>query len=96
MGWGNCGTDSQGRPIGYSFDGTCDHPGCNREIDRGLAHACGGMHGEQDYSCEGYFCHEHLTMVETPEGDCISICPECESLLKIDDDLKIIGVADDD
>ena len=72
MGWGNCGEDSNGRPIGYYHDGTCDYPECNAEIDRGLAHACGGMHGDgsylggseevewQDWSCEGYFCGKHL------------------------------------
>ena len=34
MGWGNCGTDSQGRPIGYIFEAICDHPGCKEKIDR--------------------------------------------------------------
>jgi hypothetical protein len=73
MGWANCGEDSAGRPIGYAFAATCDHPGCDKEIDRGLAYACGGMHGEgclggeddidweASYpSCEKYFCYEHL------------------------------------
>jgi hypothetical protein len=76
MGWGNCGSDSKGRPIGYVHAATCDHPGCTKKIDRGLAYACGGMHGPgaylggdddvdwQDVSCEGYFCEEH--MVYTP------------------------------
>lgn len=69
MGWANCGTDSKGRSIGYAHLARCDHPGCRAKIDRGLAHACGGMHGEQaltrddmfnDYACEGYFCGDHL------------------------------------
>lgn len=72
MGWGNCGTDSRGRPIGYCHAAHCDHPGCRARIDRGLAYACGGMHGTEclggddrvDWSaegvaCEGYFCAEH-------------------------------------
>jgi hypothetical protein len=60
MGWGDCGTDSKGRPIGYNYVGTCDHPECNEEVNRGLGCVCGGMHGEDEYSCEGYFCGEHL------------------------------------
>lgn len=77
MGWANCGDDSKGRPIGYARAATCDHPGCDKPIDRGLAYACGGMHGEEDYSCEGYFCPEHLVFAELPDGECKSLCPEC-------------------
>jgi hypothetical protein len=47
MGWANCGEDSRGRPIGYAWEATCDRPGCNAKIDRGLAYACGGMHGNE-------------------------------------------------
>lgn len=77
MGWGNCGTDSKGRPIGYSHSATCDHPVCNAEIDRGLSYACGGMHGETEYGCEGYFCTQHLTITEIADGECISVCADC-------------------
>jgi len=73
MGWARCGKDSNGRPIGYAYAATCDHPGCETEIDRGLSYACGGMHGnsclggdrEFDWDanvtvCERYFCQAHL------------------------------------
>ena len=60
MGWANCGTDSRGRQIGYAHRGHCDEPGCHKRIDRGLAYACGGMHGEDVHYCEGYFCPDHL------------------------------------
>lgn len=64
MGWASCGTDELGRPIGYAHEGTCDHEACAREIDRGLAHACGGMHGEEGAyggeACSGYFCELHI------------------------------------
>ena len=50
MGWADCGDDSKGRPIGYGFTATCDYPGCDNEIDRGLSYACGGMHGDGNYS----------------------------------------------
>ena len=59
MGWGNCGLDSQGRAIGYAHSATCDHEGCDKEIDRGLSYACGDMHGETEYGCDKYFCSEH-------------------------------------
>lgn len=75
MGWADCGTDSRGRPIGYAFEATCDEPGCEENIDRGLSHACGGMHGE-DSSCEGYFCPAHLIHhgYEHPHGP---VCKRC-------------------
>jgi len=56
MGWAFCGEDSQGREIGYAIAATCDHPGCNERIDRGLSYACGGEHGVTEWSCERYFC----------------------------------------
>lgn len=80
MGWGNCGTDSNGRPIGYVHRATCDHEGCNAEIDRGLAYACGGMHGGGDgYSCEKYFCPKHLSgWAPNSDGDMRAVCKDCE------------------
>ena len=74
MGWSYCGTDSDSRDIGYSIDATCDHKGCNKKIDRGLAYACGGMHGQNEYDCEKYFCYEHLILHTT---ESIFVCPEC-------------------
>ena len=65
MGWGDCGVDSKGRPIGYGHSATCDHEGCTTKIDRGLSYACGGMHGDcGGQACEGYFCPEHLCSVD--------------------------------
>ena len=81
MGWMNCGTDSEGRLIGYGHEGTCDHLGCDAEIDRGLSYACGGMHGEDGVSCEKYFCLHHLVVVEV-DGRTISVCQECSKLLE--------------
>ena len=80
MGWSDCGTDSKGRPIGYVYPATCDHPECNEEIHRGLAYACGGMHGEDELSCEGYFREQHRTVVLV-EGDYKSLCHQCDQLL---------------
>lgn len=81
MGWADCGTDSDGRPIGYAFPAVCDYPGCSTTIDRGLSYACGPMHGAGSYYCEQYFCEEHLISVEVLEGDavplCVSLCPDC-------------------
>jgi len=94
MGWGDCGTDSKGRPIGYLFEATCDYPGCGKKIDRGLSYACGNMHGETTYGCEQYFCREHLKLRSedeyynedgTPLGDeLINICPTCSLEFDLD------------
>lgn len=63
MGWGCCGKDSKGRNIGYYYAARCDEPGCKEKIYRGLAYACGGMHGDNE-GCEGYFCPKHLMSVD--------------------------------
>jgi hypothetical protein len=80
MGWADCGNDRAGRPIGYAFEATCDHPGCTKKIDRGISFACGGMHGEDEYSCEGYFCEEHTDTICTPNDRWIPVCFDCKRL----------------
>ena len=82
MGWANCGNDSEGRPIGYAHEAICDHPRCNTEIDRGLAYACGGMHGENGFDCAKYFCDEHLYWVDADNKDILSgrLCASCKKL----------------
>ncbi len=75
MGWAHCGEDSKGRPIGYGEKATCDHEGCDKKIDRGMGFACGETHGESEWSCEGYFCSEHLSYVDGPSSP---LCPKCE------------------
>lgn len=80
MGWGDCGKDSKGRNIGYVWEATCDHKGCNEKIDRGLAYACGGMHGENvdgGINCENYFCGKHLKNSVTIDGCWVSVCEKC-------------------
>lgn len=76
MGWGDCGTDSKGRNIGYVWEATCDHEGCSAEIDRGISYACGGMHGSND-GCEGYFCSDHLSYHADGQGECKLFCEAC-------------------
>lgn len=91
MGWSHCGTDSNGREIGYSIEATCDFPGCSAQIHRGLAYACGGMHGIGEYDCDRYFCYEHLVhVVQPPNGRAISVCEECYAALVTDEDDNIL------
>ena len=83
MGWANCGDDSKGRAIGYAHAATCDFAGCAAKIDRGLAYACGGMHGEENFACEGYFCSVHMVHgVETIDGEVTQLCVKCFDLAK--------------
>ena len=77
MEWAAIGTDSAGRDIGYSVEAECDHPGCDKRIDRGLAYACGGMHGGDEYFCERYFCYAHLWYTDTPRGHAVQLCWPC-------------------
>ena len=94
MGWGTCGTDSRGRNIGYLFPARCDHPGCHRRIDRGLSYVCGDMHGDDEVSCEKYFCSKHKTnyveiddvMSSRMPSDkrLLNICDECAKVMRED------------
>ncbi len=108
MGWGDCGSDIKGRPIGYVFDALRDHPDCIKEIDRGLSYACGGMHGEYQvtdniFSCEKYYCGEHLiSFSDDDEGKdaeslalCLSCCQENEKVLRDEGLWQLTGKEDD-
>jgi len=82
MGWANCGQDSQGRYIGYGVDAICDHPDCSKEINRGLPYVCGTMHGDDEISCEKYFCEEHKSnYVQIEHGRSTTICDSCANQL---------------
>ena len=62
MGW-SIGFDRQwNRDIGYGVPAYCDHPKCGAEIDRGLAHVCGGEPYGGEHGCGLYFCAAHLFM----------------------------------
>ena len=43
---------------GYGVTTTCEHPGCNKKIDRGMSSACGGE-PFSEYGCDLYFCDKH-------------------------------------
>ncbi|KEF04633.1 MULTISPECIES: hypothetical protein [Streptomyces] len=53
----------------------CEEPGCEKQIDRGLAYLCGETPGDDEYGCGGYFCGEHLYMA--PEGQHGERCIRC-------------------
>lgn len=48
------------RDIGYGVPAYCDHPMCDVEINRGLAHVCGEHPYGGDNGCGLYFCDSHL------------------------------------
>lgn len=45
---------------GYAVATTCEQPGCETSIDRGLDYLCGNTPGGDETGCGGYFCGEHL------------------------------------
>lgn len=100
MGWASCGTDSEGRPIGYGYEGTCDHDGCEEEIDRGLSYVCGEMHGEDEYSCEKYFCNKHHLNCIKVDNAYYNLCDPCFELIEkdynIDDETDEITLKEKD
>lgn len=76
MGW-SIGYDSRwNRDVGYGVPGFCDHPGCPRTIDRGLAHVCGGDPFGGEYGCGLYFCERHLLYAPV-EDVYTQLCSRC-------------------
>lgn len=83
MGWAY-GKNLEGRDIGYGVEATCDHPGCEAKIDRGLSYLCGGPKWESGEGCGKYFCDDHLgyhfrANDDDEDGEEMScqLCEEC-------------------
>jgi len=74
MGW-SIGFDSNwDRDIGYGVPAVCDHPDCNRKIDRGLSFVCGGAAYGGERGCGLFFCSKHLHFAEHLPGQ---FCDRC-------------------
>ena len=74
MGWG-LGYDTEWyRDIGYGVPAYCDHPDCNKEIDRGLAYVCGSLPYGGRRGCGLYFCEEHRNYHPRLK---VELCPRC-------------------
>lgn len=71
MGWSLGYDEKWKRWIGYGVPAYCDHPDCNKEIDRGLAFVCGGEPYGGENGCGLFFCSEHLSVN--------SLCQRCET-----------------
>lgn len=90
MGW-SLGVDSS-RPhgdqeIGYGVPATCEHEGCNKKIDRGLAYACGGQPYEDSYYCNRFFCYTHLYFTPVELDGVGPVCRECyDRLVDVNDE----------
>jgi len=75
MGWSIGFDNNWNRDIGYGVPAYCDHPGCGEEIDRGIAHVCGGEPYGGDYGCGLYFCSQHLYLASyRPQ-----LCAQCRA-----------------
>ena len=60
MGW-SIGEGKDGRDIGYGVPALCDHPACDKAIDRGLSYVCGMINTDgEDRGCGLHFCTGHL------------------------------------
>jgi hypothetical protein len=72
MGWSIGFDNNWKRDIGYGVPAICDHPKCNKKIDRGLSFVCGEQPYGGEHGCGLFFCSEHLIM--TNRG---FLCPKC-------------------
>jgi len=83
MGWSLCGTNRHGQETGYGVRATCDEPGCDEQIDRGLGYLCGdnyeiGDLHDHDNTCAKYYCGKHLIYVKVPGADrYVQVCSRC-------------------
>lgn len=78
MGWSIGYDNNWKRDIGYGVPAFCDHPKCNKEIDRGLSFVCGSDPTGGDFGCGLYFCEEHFTYRKPRYSDrSVQLCPRC-------------------
>jgi len=78
MGWSTGYDKNWNRDIGYGVQAVCDHPKCNKEIDRGLSYVCGSDPYGGEYGCGLYFCEEHFEYRKPRGSDRnIQLCPRC-------------------
>jgi hypothetical protein len=78
MGWSIGFDDKWNRDIGYGVPAVCDHPDCDKEINRGLSYVCGGAPYGGDEGCGLYFCHEHL-FVDENRDEPVVLCERCHA-----------------
>ena len=76
MGWSIGYGSYYDRDIGYAVPAYCDHPKCNKKIDRGLSYVCGGEPYGGEKGCGLYFCGEHLEYYNKRIG-LIELCYRC-------------------
>lgn len=77
MGWSIGYDNAWQRDIGYAVIAYCDHPKCNKTIDRGLAYVCGGYPYGGEYGCGLFFCSEHLIINFRGRESATQLCPKC-------------------
>lgn len=80
MGWSIGYDDEWKRDIGYGVPAICDHPGCDKKIDRGLSYVCGSEPYGGEHGCGLFFCREHLWHRE-PSGTnrIVMNCKRCKT-----------------
>lgn len=75
MGW-SIGFDTNwNRDIGYGVPAVCDHPTCNKEINRGISYVCGGEPYGGEHGCGLFFCGKHLYFGRSKISP--QLCPKC-------------------
>ncbi len=66
------------RDIGFDVPGCCDHPDCNKDINRGMDHVCGGEPYGGESGCGLYFCDQHReAKVTAASEEAIPLCSQC-------------------
>jgi hypothetical protein len=78
MGWAIGFDPNWKRDIGYGVPAICDHPGCGKEIDRGLGYVCGGDVYGGEHGCGLFFCGDHLRPSEGEGDNWAFVCGSCE------------------
>jgi hypothetical protein len=76
MGWSIGYDDNWKRDVGYGVPATCDHPGCDVAIDRGLAYVCGGDPYGGEHGCGLFFCEKHRYYAARRDAE---LCARCHA-----------------
>jgi len=80
MGWDVGWDENLKRDIGYGIPATCDHPGCGRPIDRGMAYVCGSDIYGGTWGCGLHFCDAHRQYASDRRP--VMLCARCLTFKK--------------
>ncbi len=77
------------RNIGYEVPCHCDHPGCDKIINRGMSYSSDIENSKTNCDAGIFLCEEHMIHISEEECDNYKDCSHCEiGIIPLKDDCQ--------